>query len=51
MNVTQLIDMLSQCNSQAEVTFSSIYGDRLNSPVTGMVYNEECVRLTDEDLT
>ncbi|MCH8210708.1 MAG: hypothetical protein IIB99_04985 [Planctomycetes bacterium] len=49
MTVKELIFALQECNPDAEVHASDIYGEGV-FPITGYVYDEQEVTLTGENL-
>jgi len=49
MTVQELIDQLQQMNPDAEVMLSEIYGETGPVPVTGFLFDNNEVVLTNED--
>ena len=49
MTVEELRLMLLDCGAEAEVYLSDVYGGVGDNPVTGMVYDNDTVTLTNEN--
>ncbi len=51
MNVRQLIEMLKKTNQEAPVFLERCYNEGKKTEVSGMIYHQDEVTLSDEELS